>query len=88
MKVTQVFMAANNQQPLARLAEAASAAPMPVAGDYVRWVVEGKTYSGRVESRVLSYSASEVATARENEYEVTATLTVKLDESAEKAGRL
>ncbi len=54
-------------------------APIPVAGDNVRWMVKDKVYSGRVESRLVSYSApNNISLERSDEVDITAVITVEL----------
>ena len=58
MKVARYFDRHKDEQVISELTIGeADQAPIPVAGDNVRWIVKDKVYSGRVESRLVSYSA-------------------------------
>jgi hypothetical protein len=56
-------------------------AAMPVAGDEVRWQVDGTLYCGRVNSRLINYSAPNTASLeRSLDIDITAVLNVELDQ--------
>jgi hypothetical protein len=80
MKVTQIFRSSNDEQVISELTiREADQAPIPVAGDDVRWIVKDKVYAGRVKSRLVSYSAPDkIGLERSDEVDITAVLTVEL----------
>ena len=79
MKITQVFKSASDAHTIGNIKATGSQTLIPIPGDVVSWVVDGKTVTGRVKSRVLSYSAPEMAVARDDDFEVTATFTVEME---------
>lgn len=80
MKVTQIFRSSNDERVISELTIGeADQAPIPVAGDNVRWIVKDKVYAGRVKSRLVSYSAPDkIGLERSDEVDITAVLTVEL----------
>jgi hypothetical protein len=80
MNVTQIFRSSKDERVISELTIGeADQAPIPVAGDNVRWIVKDKVYSGRVESRLVSYSAPDkIGLERSDEVDITAVLTVEL----------
>ncbi len=81
MKITQVFRSSTNEQVISelQLGGADQATPVPSAGDNVRWIVKDKVYSGRVKSRLISYSAPDkIGLDRSDEVDITVTLSVEL----------
>jgi hypothetical protein len=83
VKITQVFKSSSDDVELNRIeiGEADQAAPIPVGGDNVRWFVKDKVYSGRVRSRLISYSApNNIGLDRSDEVEVTVELSVEVVE--------
>jgi hypothetical protein len=56
--------------------------PIPIVGDNVRWIVKNKIYTGRVKSRLISYSAPDrIGLDTSHEVDTTAELSVELVES-------
>lgn len=80
MKVTQIFRSSKDDRVISEIAiGAADQAPIPLVGDNVSWIVKGQVYAGRVESRLISYSAPDnIGLERSDEVDVTAELTVDL----------
>jgi hypothetical protein len=81
MKLTQVFRSSADNHVISEIeiGGADPATPVPVAGDDVRWVVKDKVYTGRVKSRLISYSSPDkIGLDRSNEVDVTAVLSVEL----------
>jgi hypothetical protein len=80
MRVTQIFRSANDERVISELTISdADQAPIPVAGDNVRWIVKDKVYAGRVKSRLVSYSAPDkIGLERSDQVDITAVLTVDL----------
>lgn len=82
MKITQVFKSLTDHRVISvmEIGEAGSATPVPVAGDDVQWVVENKTYAGRVKTRLISYSAPDrIGLERSDEIDMTAVLVIQLE---------
>ena len=80
MRVTQIFRSADDERVISELTISdADQAPIPVAGDNVRWIVKDKVYAGRVKSRLVSYSAPDkIGLERSDQVDITAVLTVEL----------
>jgi hypothetical protein len=80
MRVTQIFRSAEDERVISELTISdADQAPIPVAGDNVRWIVKDKVYAGRVKSRLVSYSAPDkIGLERSDQVDITAVLTVDL----------
>jgi hypothetical protein len=80
MRVTQIFRSADDERVISELTISdADQAPIPVAGDNVRWIVKDKVYAGRVKSRLVSYSAPDkIGLERSDQVDITAVLTVDL----------
>ena len=84
MKITQVFQSSNNERVISEitLGGADQTTPIPITGDNVRWIVKDKVYSGRVKSRLVSYSAPDkIGLERSDDMDITAVLSVELLES-------
>lgn len=57
MRITQVFASADDERVISELEISPDqATSVPVEGDRVRWVVNNRVYTGRVTSRLISYS--------------------------------
>ena len=80
MKIVQVFKSAQDEQTISEIEIAEAANVAPLVGDSVHWIANGKVYAGRVISRLISYSP-QVSVAREDDFDVTAILTVDLSNS-------
>ena len=80
MRVTQIFRSSDDERVISDLTISdADQAPIPVAGDNVRWIVKDKVYAGRVKSRLVSYSAPDkIGLERSDQVDITAVLTVEL----------
>jgi hypothetical protein len=80
MRVTQIFRSSDDERVISELTISdADQAPIPVAGDNVRWIVKDKVYAGRVKSRLVSYSAPDkIGLERSDQVDITAVLTVEL----------
>ena len=81
MKIKQVFKSSSDGRVISEIeiGGADTLTPMPIAGDNVRWIVNNEVYSGRVKSRLISYSAADkVALDRLDAVDVTAELSVEL----------
>ncbi len=80
MRVTQIFRSSNDERVISEITiSEADQAPIPVAGDNVRWIVKDKVYAGRVKSRLVSYSAPDkIGLERSDQVDITAVLTVDL----------
>lgn len=82
MNIRQVFRSINNEQTISEfeIGGANPAAPIPVAGDTVHWIVNAKAYKARVHSRLISYGAKEMSLGRDDDFDITVTLTVDIDD--------
>lgn len=80
MKITQAFRSADDEHLISEIElGAGQATPIPVTGDDVSWVADGKVYKGRVKSRLISYSAADkVALERLDAVDISAVLRVDL----------
>ena len=57
MRITQVFASADNERVISELEILPDqGTSVPVVGDNVRWITNDKVYTGRVKSRLISYS--------------------------------
>jgi hypothetical protein len=84
MKVTQIFKSARDEQIIGEIeiGDGGGLNPIPIAGDNVRWIYKDITYTGRVKSRLISYSAPDrIGLDRSDEVDVIAALSVELAES-------
>jgi hypothetical protein len=81
MKITQIIRSASDQRLISQLeiGSTGSANIIPIAGDDVSWVVEGKTYAGQVKSRLISYStADKIGLERSDETDINVALSVEI----------
>ncbi len=81
MKITQVFRSSSDGRLIneIELGGTGQAATIPITGDNVRWIVGDKVYTGRIKSRLISFSAADkVGMERFDQVEITAELTVEL----------
>jgi hypothetical protein len=83
MKLVQVFKSAdsNHEVGTIEISPMAMSIPVPVPGDHVSWKVDGKSYSGEVKSRAIAYTGPESSVGREDDFDLTVTLTVDLTEA-------
>jgi len=81
MRITQVFASASDERVISELEISPDQAiSVPVAGDQVRWVANDKVYTGRVKSRLISYSPpNNIGLDTANEVSMRAVLSVQLD---------
>jgi len=80
MKLVQVFKSADNNQEVGtiEISPMTMSVPVPIPGDYVSWSADSKNYSGQVKSRAILYGGPESSVGREDDFDVTVTLTVDL----------
>ena len=81
MRITQVFASASDERVISELEISPDQAIfVPVPGDQVRWVANDKVYTGRVKSRLMSYSPpNNVGLDSAKEVNMRAVLSVQLD---------
>lgn len=81
MRITQVFASADNEQVISELEISPDqATSVPVVGDHVRWTANDKVYTGRVKSRLISYSEpNNIGLDSAREVNMQAVLSVQLD---------
>jgi hypothetical protein len=81
MNITQIFKSASDGAIISQriIPDASATIPFPVAGDNVIWTTQGKTYRGRVKSRLITFGAQdEMTLGRSDAFEVSITLEVDL----------
>jgi len=81
MRILQVFRSDTDNHVISELevGGASPTTPIPVVGDQVRWFAQENIYSGKVKSRLISYSRAEkIGFDRADDIDVTAELTVEL----------
>lgn len=81
MRITQVFASADDERVISELEISPDqATPVPVEGDRVSWVVNDRVYTGRVKSRLISYSLpNNIGLESAKEVNMRAVLSVQLD---------
>jgi hypothetical protein len=81
MRITQAFASADDERVISELEISPDqATSVPVAGDRVRWVVNDRIYTGRVKSRLISYSPSNhIGLESAKEVDMRAVLSVQLE---------
>ena len=80
MKLKQVFKSAVDDSVISEIELSADEqALIPAVGDNVQWFAQGKAYTGRIKSRLISYSPPDnVGVDRDDVVTMTAALTVEL----------
>lgn len=80
MELRQVFKSAVDDSVISEIELSANEqALIPAVGDNVQWFAQGKAYTGRVKSRLISYSSPDnFGLDRANVVTMTASLTVEL----------
>ncbi|HEX8895320.1 MAG TPA: hypothetical protein VF783_18480 [Terriglobales bacterium] len=79
MELKQVFKSAVDDSVISEIElPSDEQALIPAVGDNVQWFAQGKAYTGRVKSRLISYAPSHNAGLGADAVAVTAALTVEL----------
>jgi hypothetical protein len=87
MKITQVFVSAEDGKQVGsiEISNFSGFALVPATGDRVEWVAGGRKHSGKISSRLVSYSGPEPTVARADDFEIRVVLNVELEEIAGRA---
>lgn len=79
MKLKQVFKSAVDDSVISEIELSADEQTLiPAVGDNVQWFAQGKAYTGRVKSRLISYNPSDDVGLGADAVAITAALTVEL----------